>query len=97
MNMYSDMRYGPTRSLDPRLRGDDTMEAKDGGAGVTGGRAGVTEGSAGMPLLFRHPRLFPSFPRKRESRRIYPFFSVIPAYPRHSRGGGNPDGHDKGL
>jgi len=26
MKMYSDMRHGPTSSLDPRLRGDDKRE-----------------------------------------------------------------------
>ena len=48
--MDCDKRYNPTRSLDPRLRGDDrrergddTMEAKDGGAGVTEGRQRMTK------------------------------------------------------
>ena len=29
MKMYSDMRYDPTRALDPRLRGDDRTERGD--------------------------------------------------------------------
>jgi hypothetical protein len=29
MKMYSDMRHGPTSSLDPRLRGDDKRDRGD--------------------------------------------------------------------
>jgi len=29
MKMYSDKRYGPNRTLDPRLRGDDRRERGD--------------------------------------------------------------------
>ena len=62
-----DMRYSPTRSLDPRLRGDDGRE----GAGMTGGQAGspqVSQPHAGFrarhvetPFYFKNTKSTPNF------------------------------------